>query len=91
MVERLPPDEIRNRLPAEWTYENDEITCVYTFDDYLDGVEFASEVGELAEEAFHHPTITIRYKEVEVVFTTHEAGGVTEKDLDLASEVDATR
>lgn len=91
MAERLDADEIRDRLPDGWQYVDDEIARQYEFDDYLAGVAFASEVGEIAEEEFHHPTITIRYKEVEVAFTTHDAGGVTEQDLDLAAEVDAIR
>lgn len=91
MSETLDEAEIRERLPEEWQYVDDEIVRTYEFDDYLKGVAFASEVGELAEEEFHHPTITIGYKEVEVAFTTHDAGGVTEEDLELAEKVEAIR
>lgn len=89
--ETLSDEEIAERLPPEWSLDGDEITRTYEFDDYLAGVAFASEVGELAEEAFHHPTIVIEYERVEVRFTSHEAGGVTEQDLELAAECDALR
>lgn len=91
MAERLSDDEIADRLPDGWTLDGDEIARVYEFDDYLEGVAFASEVGELAEEEFHHPEIRIRYEEVEVRFTSHEAGGVTEQDIELAELCDDLR
>ncbi|GAB3412485.1 4a-hydroxytetrahydrobiopterin dehydratase [Haloparvum alkalitolerans] len=84
MAERLDDDAVDRRLPEGWERDGDEIVRVYEFDDYLDGVSFAGTVGEVAEEAFHHPEIVVRYGEVEVRFTTHEAGGITEKDLRLA-------
>ncbi|MFC4550862.1 MULTISPECIES: 4a-hydroxytetrahydrobiopterin dehydratase [Halorussus] len=84
MADLLSDDEIQSQLPDGWTREGDEIVRVYEFDDYLEGVAFASEVAELAEEEFHHPTIEIRYEEVEIRFTSHEEGGITEKDVDMA-------
>jgi 4a-hydroxytetrahydrobiopterin dehydratase len=89
MAELLSDDEIASKLPDEWNRDGDEIVRVYEFDDYLDGVAFAMSVGEVAEEEFHHPEITIRYEEVEVRLTTHDAGGITEKDMRLASLFDS--
>ena len=91
MAELLDDDTIESRLLDEWTLDGDEVVRVYEFDDYLTGVAFASEVGELAEEQFHHPEIRIRYGEVEVRFTSHEEGGVTDQDLDMAERTDALR
>jgi len=91
MAETLSDNEVDERLPPAWERDGDEIVRVYEFDDYLSGVAFASEVGELADEAFHHPTIVVEYDTVEVRFTSHEAGGVTEQDLELAAECDALR
>jgi len=88
MSELLDDDEIENRLPAEWEYNGDEIVRTYEFDDYLTGATFVTDVAEIADEEFHHPEITLRYDEVEVQFTTHDAGGVTEKDLRLADHCD---
>ena len=84
MADLLSDDEIQSQLPNGWTREGDEIVRVYEFDDYLEGVAFASEVAELAEEEFHHPTMEIRYEKVEIRFTSHEEGGITEKDVDMA-------
>ncbi|MFC4357313.1 4a-hydroxytetrahydrobiopterin dehydratase [Halobium salinum] len=88
MAEVLDADEVDNRVPEGWEREDDEIVRVYEFDDYLKGVSFAQSVGEVAEEEFHHPTITIRYEEVEVRLTSHEEGGITEKDIRLAGLFD---
>jgi 4a-hydroxytetrahydrobiopterin dehydratase len=89
MSEVLDDDTIESRLPEHWSLNGDEIVRVYEFDDYLTGVAFASEVGELADEQFHHPEIRVRYDEVEVRFTNHEAGGVTQQDVEMAERTDA--
>lgn len=91
MAERLDDDTIESRLPDQWHLEGDEIVRTYEFDDYLEGVAFASEIGEIAEEQFHHPEIRIRYDEVEVRFTSHEEGGVTDQDVDMAERTDDLR
>jgi 4a-hydroxytetrahydrobiopterin dehydratase len=84
MAELLSDDEIRDRLPEGWERDGDEIVRTYEFDDYLEGVAFASEIGELAEEEFHHPTMEIGYEEVEIRFTSHEEGGITDADVEMA-------
>jgi 4a-hydroxytetrahydrobiopterin dehydratase len=84
MAQLLDDDEIDEEIPDEWHRDDEEIVRVYEFDEYLDGVAFATRVGEVAEEEFHHPTIVVRYGEVEVRLTSHEEGGITEKDARLA-------
>jgi len=91
MARLLDDDEIADELPDGWTRDGDEVVRVYEFDDYLDGVGFAASVGEVAEEEFHHPTIEIRYGEVEVRLTSHEEGGITDTDLRLARLFDDER
>ncbi|AUX09145.1 pterin-4-alpha-carbinolamine dehydratase [Halalkaliarchaeum desulfuricum] len=88
MPELLSDEEIRRRLPDGWERDGDEIVREYGFDDYLEGVAFAGEAGEIAQEEFHHPEMVIRYKEIEVRFTTHDAGGITERDLNLSEAFD---
>jgi 4a-hydroxytetrahydrobiopterin dehydratase len=88
MAETLDHDEVERRLPEGWERDGNEIVRVYEFDDYLSGTTFVTDVAEIAEEEFHHPEITLRYDEVEVRFTTHDAGGITEKDLRLADYCD---
>ncbi|AGN01302.1 pterin-4-alpha-carbinolamine dehydratase [Salinarchaeum sp. Harcht-Bsk1] len=93
MADVLDEADIEAGLPEGWEYADDEITRTYEFDEYLRGVAFAQLVGEIAEAQFHHPEIVIRYGEVEISLTTHDAGGVTQQDLDMAeiieSETDA--
>jgi len=84
MTDLLSDDEIRDRLPEGWERDGDEITRTFEFDSYLEGVGFAAGLGGLAEEAFHHPTMTVGWREVEVRLTTHDAGGITQRDIDLA-------
>jgi 4a-hydroxytetrahydrobiopterin dehydratase len=88
MADLLADDEVEQRIPAEWRHEGEEIVRVYPFGEYLDGVSFAASAGEVADEEFHHPEIRIRYDEVEVRLTSHEEGGVTDKDVRMAGLLD---
>lgn len=87
MTALLSEAEIEAQLPDGWTRDEDEIVRVFEFDSYLGGVGFAAGAGGVAEDAFHHPEITIRWREVEVRLTTHDAGGITEKDISLATQL----
>ena len=91
MAETLSDEEIEERIPDGWERDGDEIVRTYEFDSYLAGVGFAAGAGGVAQDAFHHPQITIDYGEVEVRLTSHEEGGITEKDLDLAERFDDLR
>jgi 4a-hydroxytetrahydrobiopterin dehydratase len=85
MSEPMAAEEVDAELPDGWDREGSEIVRTYEFDDYLAGVEFLRAVAELADEEYHHPTIELRWREVEVRWTTHDAGGITETDLDMAA------
>lgn len=74
-------------LPG-WQLEGDAIRREFTFDDFLAAVDFINRLAPLAEEANHHPELTNVYATVAVVLTTHDEGGVTTKDLDLARAID---
>lgn len=84
-------EEIESRLPAGWDRDGDAVVRTYTFEDYLVGVSFAVDVAELAEEKSHHPTVTIEYESVSVRYTTHEEGGITDRDLEMAKLTDELR
>jgi 4a-hydroxytetrahydrobiopterin dehydratase len=88
MTDLLDDSKIEAQLPEAWDRDGDEIVRTYEFDSYLPGVGFASGIGGIAEDAWHHPEITITWGEVEVRLTTHDAGGITEKDIDLAERFD---
>jgi 4a-hydroxytetrahydrobiopterin dehydratase len=55
---------------------------------FSEALAFVNEVGRLAEEADHHPDIDIRYNRVTLALLTHDAGGITQLDLDLALSID---
>ena len=84
MSDLLSDEEIEAQLPDGWARDGDEIARTFEFDSYLKGVGFAGAAGGLAEEAFHHPELTVGWREVEVRLTTHDAGGITGNDTDLA-------
>ena len=85
MGDLLSDDEIEAQLPDGWERDGDEIVRTFEFDSYLEGVGFAAGAGGLAEEAFHHPEMTVGWQEVEVRLTSHEEGGITGADTDLAA------
>ncbi len=84
----LSAEEVDDQLPADWDREGDEIVRTYEFDDYLTGVGFVRDIAEIADEEFHHPEIIIGFRSVEVRLTNHEAGGITEIDLEMAEQFD---
>ena len=71
-----------------WGYVDNEIRRQFQFKGFRDAIAFVVQVAELAEAAGHHPDITINYNKVLIAFTTHDAGGVTQQDLDLAARID---
>ena len=86
----LSQQEIETRLgglPA-WRVVNGELERVFAFADFVAALAFVNQVGSLAEEAGHHPDIDIRYNRVRLALVTHDAGGITAKDFDLAAAVD---
>jgi 4a-hydroxytetrahydrobiopterin dehydratase len=78
--------EVATRLSAlpGWQVEAGELTRIFSFKDFVAALAFVNRVGELAEEAGHHPDIDIRYNRVRLALVTHDAGGLTAKDFDLA-------
>ncbi|GAB3020102.1 4a-hydroxytetrahydrobiopterin dehydratase [Natronobiforma cellulositropha] len=89
MADLLSDDEIEDQLPEAWEREGDEIARTYEFDDYLHGVNFAQMVGEISQAQFHHPEIIIGYKTVEIRLTTHDEGGITDADIEMAELINA--
>jgi 4a-hydroxytetrahydrobiopterin dehydratase len=73
-----------------WTEENNKLYIKYQFRDFNAAFSFMTSVAMLAEKADHHPTWTNTWNTVEIWLSTHDAGNVvTQKDRDLAAEIDA--
>jgi len=83
----LSPKEAQSRLASlpGWKIEAGELVKTFSFKNFLASLQFVNRLGELAEQAGHHPDIDIRYNRVRLALITHDAGGLTEKDFDLAS------
>jgi 4a-hydroxytetrahydrobiopterin dehydratase len=76
------------RFLPKWTRKGTAITRVFQFRDFATAMEFVNAVARLAEQASHHPDIDIRWNKVTLSLTTHDEGGLTEKDFDLAMKAD---
>ena len=76
------------RQTLGWERAGSEIRRTYRFKDFREALAFVNRVGDLAERAGHHPDIDIRYNAVTLALTTHDAGGLTAKDVDLARAID---
>jgi 4a-hydroxytetrahydrobiopterin dehydratase len=71
-----------------WTAANNEISKTFVFGNFVEAIAFVNRVAELAEAAGHHPDLDIRYNRVRIALTTHDDGGVSEKDVALAGEIE---
>jgi 4a-hydroxytetrahydrobiopterin dehydratase len=75
-------------LIPKWKLSGATIVRTYEFKDFPAAIKFVEVVAALAEEAWHHPDIEIRWNKVTLTLTTHDAGGLTEKDFALAKKFD---
>ena len=87
----LDDSTIQSRLQklSGWQREGDAIKREFRFDTFLDAIAFINRIAPLADDADHHPEIFNVYDRVELTLTTHDAGGLTTKDFDLAEAIDA--
>ena len=74
-----------------WRRDGDAIVKQYEFGKFADGIRFVDRVAEAADAADHHPDIDIRYTKVTMSLSTHSAGGLTKKDMELARRIDELR
>ena len=74
---------------AGWTRRGDTLTKTFSFDRFPDGIAFVDRVAKIAEDMTHHPDIDIRYTKVAMTLSTHDAGGITQSDLDLAGRIES--
>jgi 4a-hydroxytetrahydrobiopterin dehydratase len=76
------------QLHPGWTRKGDVLAKTFQFNTFPAGINFVVRVAQAAETAGHHPDIDIRYTKVTCTLTTHDSGGITQKDLDMANEID---
>ncbi len=87
----LPDSTITERLAAlpGWAREGDEIVKTFELPSFTEAIFFVDRMADEAEAANHHPDIDIRYRRVRVALTTHDEGGITDKDFALAAEIES--
>lgn len=90
MAERLSDIAIQRELGnlQGWSRRGEVITKTFQFREFLTGIDFVVAIAKAAEAADHHPDIDIRYTKVICSLSTHSAGGITQKDLDMAKQID---
>lgn len=81
-------DEVAAASLKGWHRLNGALRRSVHFDTFLDGIDAVRRVAEVAERCDHHPDIDIRWRTVTFALVTHSEGGITEKDLALAREID---
>jgi 4a-hydroxytetrahydrobiopterin dehydratase len=89
-VPKLSEGDIAARLEAfpEWSQPGEEIQRTYRFADFVAAMAFVEAIAARAEAVQHHPDILIRYNRVTLSLSTHDAGGISEKDFEFARAAD---
>ena len=82
--------EVQDQLKglSGWRQQGDAIAKSWTFEDFKHSLAFVNRVAELAEKLDHHPDILIQYDRVTLTLTSHDSGGLTSRDLRLASQIE---
>lgn len=87
----MSEEEVKERLSAleEWKREGNAITRTYEFPSFREAIGFIDEVATLADAAGHHPDIFNSWRTVTLSLTTHDEGGLTDRDFALAEQIEA--
>jgi 4a-hydroxytetrahydrobiopterin dehydratase len=93
MIQKITPEQIASLMAAlpQWRYQPERggsITRDFKFGDFNEAFGFMARVALLAEQHNHHPEWTNVYNRVFITLTTHDAGGLSARDLDLAQRID---
>jgi 4a-hydroxytetrahydrobiopterin dehydratase len=87
---KLSVEEIENSLSElkDWRAANEKLAKKFEFADFAASLDFVNRVGAIAERLDHHPDILFGWGYAEFFITTHDAGGITARDFDLAKRID---
>jgi len=89
-IEKLTSDSIKSWVASHkgWKRSANRITKEFVFPSFRDSIVFVNRVASVADHYNHHPDIDVRYSKVTISLTTHDAGGITNKDIDVAEQID---
>jgi 4a-hydroxytetrahydrobiopterin dehydratase len=91
-MDLIPDSELRATLSIElsrWELNGKRLQRTFHFRSFRDALSFVNRVADAAEEMNHHPDIDVRYDKVSLGLSSHDAGGITRRDLALASRIDS--
>ena len=90
MRTKLSDLEIRRALAnlPGWSRKGDALNKTYSFARFADGIRFVDQVADVADGMNHHPDIDVRYTNITFSLSSHDAGGITQRDLDLAKAIE---
>ena len=90
MRTKLSDLEIRRAIGSlpGWVRKGDALTKTYSFARFSDGIRFVDQVAQVADKMDHHPDIDVRYTKITFSLSTHDAGGITQNDIDLAGAIE---
>ena len=85
----LKNEEVDQALSSlkDWRREDKELVRSFEFDGFPSAIKFVNRIAQLAEEANHHPDILINYNKVKLTLSSHDSGGITQRDLRLATAI----
>lgn len=85
----ISPDDIHKSITTYgWDYIDNKISKSYSFDKYMESIDFINMIAELSEKRNHHPDIYVGWCKVKISITSHEMGGVTTNCINLATGID---
>lgn len=89
-IEKLSPAAIEEQLATlpDWALDRHKLYRLFVFENFVEAFGFISQVALLAEAMNHHPEWSNTYNRVEIYLTTHDAGGISQRDFTLASRID---
>jgi 4a-hydroxytetrahydrobiopterin dehydratase len=90
MPTKLSDLEIRRALGTlpGWARKGEALNKTYSFAKFADGIRFVDQVAAVADGMNHHPDIDVRYTNITFSLSSHDAGGITQRDLDLAKAIE---
>jgi 4a-hydroxytetrahydrobiopterin dehydratase len=83
----LTAEQFADEGLAEWTWRDEAIHARFETGDFATGLRLVNRIGEAAEAMNHHPDLDLRYPHLDVTLSSHDVGGVTERDVRLARSI----
>ncbi|WP_396179874.1 4a-hydroxytetrahydrobiopterin dehydratase [Flavobacterium sp.] len=90
-MQKLTDNEIKAQMENDllnWSWKSHQLLQTFKFKDFIEAFGFMTQVALLAQQANHHPEWSNVYNKVTIGLTTHDAGGISQKDIDLALQIE---